>query len=713
MTTIKRLLVANRGEIARRVFRTCRDLGIETVAVHSDADADLPFVAEADAAVRLPGNTPAETYLRGDLVVEAALRAGADAVHPGYGFLSENAAFARRVIEAGLTWVGPRPESIEQMGSKVEAKKLVAEADVPVLGEVGPDDVTEDDLPLLVKASAGGGGRGMRVVRDLADVAAQVAQAADEAASAFGDPTVFCEPFVEHGRHVEVQVVADTHGTVLVLGERDCSIQRRHQKVVEETPAPGLSEPTRTALYAAARAAAESVDYVGAGTVEFLLDPVTQRFWFLEMNTRLQVEHPVTECVWGVDLVALQLAVAEGQPLPGFVRGTEPAPGAGASDEPGWGPRGHAVEVRLYAEDPAAGWQPQSGRLTRFDIPGVDAELAAPPSYGVRLDSGFAAGDEVGTHYDAMLAKVVAWAPTREDALRRLAGTLARARIHGLRTNRDLLVNVLRHPAFFTGEVSTDFFDRHGLDELATAPAGEEAVALSAFAATVAGAERDKAARTVQARIPVGWRNVVSAPALTRFVRGTEPAGPGAAADGPGSGGVVEVRWYGGRDGYRLADVNGAALDVVVVAASPDRVVLEHAGTRRGYDVLANADGSVDVESSFGHVALRRTPRFVDPADQVATGSLLAPMPGTVVSVAVAVGDEVVAGQPVLVLEAMKMQHTVSAPHDGVVAEIDVATGVQVAAGSVLAVVTAGEPEVSRRSQARSSTTEHPEGETA
>ncbi len=315
MTTINRLLVANRGEIARRVFRTCRDLGIETVAVHSDADAAMRFVAEADVAVRLPGNTPAETYLRGDLVVEAALRAGADAVHPGYGFLSENADFARRVVEAGLTWVGPAPESIDQMGSKVGAKKIVSAAGVPVLEEVSAASVTADDLPVLVKASAGGGGRGMRVIRSLDDVAAQVAQAADEAASAFGDPTVFVEPFVEHGRHVEVQVVADTHGTVLVLGERDCSIQRRHQKVVEETPAPGLSEETRAALHHAARATAESVGYVGAGTVEFLLDPRTQRFWFLEMNTRLQVEHPVTECVYGVDLVALQVAVAEGRRL--------------------------------------------------------------------------------------------------------------------------------------------------------------------------------------------------------------------------------------------------------------------------------------------------------------------------------------------------------------------------------------------------------------
>jgi propionyl-CoA carboxylase alpha chain len=403
--------------------------------------------------------------------------------------------------------------------------------------------------------------------------------------------------------------------------------------------------------------------------------------WFLEMNTRLQVEHPVTECVYGVDLVALQLAVAEGRPLSGFVSATSGSSRGAIADESGWAPRGHAVEVRLYAEVPAAGGQPQSGRLTRFDIPGIAAELEVPASYGVRLDSGFVAGDEVGTHYDAMLAKVIAWAPTREEALRRLAGTLAKARIHGLRTNRDLLVNVLRHEAVVAGEVSTDFFARHGLDELSTPAADDDAVALSAFAATVACAERDKAARTVQPRIPVGWRNVVSAPQLTRFVCESPPQKSPYPAD---ESGWVDVHWYGGRDGYTSAD-----RDARVVEAAADRVVLEHDGMRRTFEVLVDDDGAVDVESSLGHVALRRAPRFVDPADQVATGSLLAPMPGTVVSVAVAVGDRVAAGAPVLVLEAMKMQHTVSAPHDGVVAELSVSTGAQVAAGDVLAVVTA------------------------
>ena len=310
MTAIRRLLVANRGEIARRVFATCRRLGIETVAVHSDADAGLPFVREADFAVRLPGNAPTETYLRGDLVIEAARTAGADAVHPGYGFLSESAAFARDVLDAGLTWIGPTPDSIEAMGSKVEAKKLMADAGVPVLTELAQSAVTEDDLPVLVKASAGGGGRGMRIVRTLESLAEEAATAEAEAASAFGDGTVFIEPYVEHGRHIEVQVVGDSHGGVLVLGERDCSLQRRHQKVVEESPAPGISDALRTTLHDAARNAAKAIAYVGAGTVEFMV--AGDRAFFLEMNTRLQVEHPVTEAVFGIDLVEAQIAVAEG-----------------------------------------------------------------------------------------------------------------------------------------------------------------------------------------------------------------------------------------------------------------------------------------------------------------------------------------------------------------------------------------------------------------
>ncbi len=642
---ITRLLVANRAEIASRIFRTCRTLGIETVALHSDADAALPYVREADLAVRLPGASPAETYLDVALVLEAAKRSGADAIHPGYGFLSENAGFAREVEAAGLTWVGPDPASIEAMGSKIEAKRIMREAGVPVLDV--PEAPTEGDLPLIVKASAGGGGRGMRIVRDLADLASEIEQASAEAASAFGDGAVFVEPYVEQGRHVEVQVVGDGAGEVLVLGERDCSIQRRHQKVVEESPAPLLPVDVRDALHESARAAASAIDYRGAGTVEFLYEAGTGRYFFLEMNTRLQVEHPVTELVHGVDLVALQLAVAEGR---GVCLSTTQGAFSGTRDLPD----GHAIEVRLYAEDPAADYQPQSGTLATFEI---------PHEPGIRVDSGFESGSEVSTHYDAMLAKVVCHAPSRAAAARQLAGVLSRSRIHGLRTNRDQLVAILRDEQFLAGEVTTAFLSTAGGFEARSARTsttdGEAAVA-----AALALAETDRLARTVQQGIPVGWRNVTSQPQRTEFE------------------GDVVVEWWGGRDGYSVV-----GHDVVEAAAS--RVVLETDGVRTSYDVVVMTTEPYDVfvDSSRGHTSLRRLPRFTDPADAVASGSLIAPMPGTVVSVAVAAGDHVSAGQPVLVLEAMKMQHTVTAPHAGTVAEIDVQPGTQVASGEVLAVV--------------------------
>ncbi|MEO7352048.1 MAG: biotin carboxylase N-terminal domain-containing protein [Marmoricola sp.] len=648
-STINRLLVANRGEIARRVFATCRLLGIETVAVHSDADADLPFVREADFAVRLPGFTPAETYLRLDLVIDAARSAGADAIHPGYGFLSENAAFARAVLEAGLNWVGPDPESIDAMGSKIEAKKLMADAGVPILTELSPSAVTGDDLPVLVKASAGGGGRGMRIVRVLDTLDDDVAKAEAEAASAFGDGTVFIEPYLEHGRHVEVQVVGDSHGGVLVLGERDCSLQRRHQKVVEEAPAPGLSDELRATLHEAARKAATATGYVGAGTVEFMVSG--DRAFFLEMNTRLQVEHPVTEAVFGIDLVAAQIAIAEGASVD-TLRVRQP--------------EGHAIEVRLYAEDPAADYQPQSGRLESFEIPGVDVEFGELRGPGLRLDSGFESGNEVGTHYDAMLAKLICWAPTRAQAARRLAGALSRSRLHGLTTNRDLLVASLRHDAFLAGDVSTDFFDLHP-------EAGREPdLAPAAFAAAVMLAEQDRLSRRVQQTTPVAWRNVVSQPQRTVFAHEKE----------------LVVEWFGGRDGYRHA----TRVDLIVVSASATAVVLEVAGVRSHFDGVKSTAGvgsprELFVDGPLASVRLRETPRFVDPADVVAQGSLLAPMPGTVID-ALEAGVEVMAGQSVLVLEAMKMQHTISAPIDGVLTEIAVAVGHQVAAGEVLAVVT-------------------------
>ncbi|MEU9147342.1 biotin carboxylase N-terminal domain-containing protein [Streptomyces sp. NPDC048349] len=628
--TITSLLVANRGEIAVRILRTARALGLATVAVHSDPDEHALHVRDADAAVRLPGAAPADTYLRGDLIIKAALAAGADAVHPGYGFLSENAAFAREVLAAGLTWIGPPPEAIEAMASKTRAKELMRAAGVPLLEPVDPATATAADLPLLLKAAAGGGGRGMRVVRDLDALKEALDAAAAEAASAFGDGEVFAEPYVERARHVEVQVLADTHGTVWALGTRDCSLQRRHQKVIEETPAPGLPESLRASLHEAAVAAARAVSYQGAGTVEFLVT-ADGRPYFLEMNTRLQVEHPVTEAVFGLDLVALQLRIAEGTALPL----TPPAP------------TGHAVEARLYAEDPARDWRPQTGVLHTLAVPGE-----------VRVDTGFTDGDVVGIHYDPLLAKVIAHAPTRADAVRVLAHALARARIHGLTTNRELLVRSLRHPEFTAAQLDTGFYERH----LPALTEGAPDATLAALAAALAEAAPPPGA-PLAARLG-GWRNVRSQPQTRRYTAaGTE----------------YEAVYHPVRHpGIR------------VLSATPTLVTLEVDGIRRPFHVKRHADSpDVHVDSALGAHTLTPVPRFADPQDRTEPGSLLAPMPGTVVRIAegLAPGATVTAGQPLLWLEAMKMEHRILAPASGTLTALHAATGRQVEFGALLAVV--------------------------
>jgi propionyl-CoA carboxylase alpha chain len=632
---ITSVLVANRGEIARRVFRTCRDLGISTVAVFSDADTGAPFVAEADLAVRLPGNAPSETYLRGDLVIAAALKSGADAIHPGYGFLSENAQFARDVAAAGLTWIGPAPDTIDAMGSKIRAKELMAAGGVPILS-VDAATATAGDFPLLVKASAGGGGRGMRVVTDPADLEGELAAAGAEALSTFGDGTVFVEPYLPTARHIEVQVMADTHGTCWVVGDRDCSIQRRHQKVVEEAPAPAVSDPVRTVLHDAARAAVKAVDYVGAGTVEFLVADAhldTGKAYFLEMNTRLQVEHPVTEEVFGVDLVAQQIAVAEGAQL-----GEEPS-----------GPHGHAIEVRLYAEDPSDDWQPQTGTVRTFGVPA-----------GVRVDSGVDAGSLVGIHYDAMIAKVVAHGDDRATAIRKLGDALRRTRIHGVSTNIDFLRAILADDEFVAARIHTALLDER-LAEWTRPSLDERAIRTSAIAAALAEATAATANATVLGRIPTAYRNVPSQPRTRTYEGGLTISY---------SAGLVQH------------DLEGVA----VVEATPTRVVLDVNGVTETYDVAVGQEW-VDVDGPWGSITLTPVPTFVDPADVVAEGSLLAPMPAAVISVAVTDGQHVVKGDVVVVLEAMKMQHTITAPTDGVVSELSVTPGTQVESGAVLAVI--------------------------
>lgn len=674
MSMITSVLVANRGEIARRVFATCRRRGLATVAVFSDPDAGSPHVREADSAVRLPGAAPAETYLRGDLIIEAAHQAGADAVHPGYGFLAENAAFARAVQEAGLTWIGPGPEAIELMGSKVEAKRLMAAAGVPVLEQLDPATVSEDQLPVLVKASAGGGGRGIRIVRTLAELPDAVAAAAREAGAAFGDATVFVERYLPAGHHVEVQILADAHGTVWALGERECSLQRRHQKVIEEAPAPlveRLGGDLRARLLAAGRGAAAAVGYAGAGTVEFLADD-EGGFWFLEMNTRLQVEHPVTECVTGVDLVARQLDVAEGRPL----TGPEPAM------------TGHAIEARLYAENPADGWRPQTGTVSTFDISGVTAEFAFPGVDGIRLDAGVEAGSVVGTHYDAMLAKVVAYAESRAAAARQLAAALRRARVHGVATNRDLLVGSLLHPAFLAGTADTSFYDAHPPATLTAGTALDPE--LAALVAALSDAARSRGLLASGFRnIPVGYRTRSYALAGTAGsgTASSGTAGAGAAGSGTGAAGEIRVGYRFGRDGLELATRPPGITTITLVDATADRVVLDLDGIRRSWRV-GRFDDHVVVDGPRESAELRRLPRFTDPAAALPPGALIAPMPGTVVRVEVRTGESVTAGQPLIRLEAMKMEQVVNAPATGTVTELLVGVGQQVSQGTPLAVVT-------------------------
>jgi propionyl-CoA carboxylase alpha chain len=519
-----------------------------------------------------------------------------------------------------------------------------------VLPEFVPDDVTDADLPVLIKASAGGGGRGMRIVRALADLPAEIAAAGAEAASAFGDPTVFCEPYVEAGRHLEVQILADSHGTVWSLGERECSLQRRHQKVVEETPSPFLGDAARAELAAAAVAATKAIDYVGAGTVEFMAAP-DGSYYFLETNTRLQVEHPVTECVTGTDLVAWQLRIAAGERLP--------------SNPPA--PSGAAIEVRLYAEDPAAGWRPASGTVRRFAVPGVRAEFDLLDRPGIRLDAGVVDGTPVGVAYDPMLAKVIAWAPSRAEAAARLAAALAGAQVHGLTTNRDLLVRSLRHEDFLSGRTDTAFFDRIGLDVLAAPLAGPEQRTLAVLAAALATAAARRLDASVLGALPSGWRNVPSQPQRATF----DVAGE-----------TVEVGYRHTRDGLVVAGRD----DVSLLSATPEEVVLSVAGVEHRLRV-AVTEQDVDVDGDGWSVALRLLPRFPDAVAAVAAGSLLAPMPGAVVAVHVEEGEQVEAGRSLLVLEAMKMQHPVVAPADGVVRSLEVAVGTQVDAGAVLAVI--------------------------
>ncbi len=633
------LLVANRGEIARRVIRSAHDMGIRCVAVYVDADADAPFVADADEAVRLESG-----YLDGDAILEAAAATGAGAIHPGYGFLSENAGFAGRVATAGIAWVGPSPEAIEQMGDKIAAKALAEKAQVPTLP--GSEDAAEAErvgYPLLVKAAAGGGGKGMRIVASPDDLEDSVAAAKREALGGFGDDRVFLERYVARARHIEIQILGDAHGNVVHLGERECSIQRRHQKIIEESPSPRVDTELRATMGEAALRLARELHYQSAGTVEFLLDDDTGEFFFLEVNTRLQVEHPVTEAVTGIDLVREQLRIAAGEPL-----------GYGQEDI---GFSGSAVEARLYAEDPANDFLPAIGTLAAY-------EPAGTPD--VRWDSGVVRGSVIGTDFDPMLAKVIAHAPTRAEAAGRLALALERSHLAGVVTNRDFLVNTLRAPEYLAGETTTDFIDRVAPARV-RAPDEDELVRMARLGALwVQGENREKAGSL--AMVPSGWRNARLPDQRQVFEHG---------------GDSVTVLYRSLRDGrFRFSDGTLARIH----AWDPTGLDAEIGGRRARAKVTRAGDRLV-VHGAGGDVVFVERPRFVLPGSDDQAGGFVAKMPGKVIELAVQVGDRVSEGDVVLVLEAMKMEQPMRAVANGVVTQVLVAEGDQVDAGTLLCVV--------------------------
>ncbi|GGS70506.1 acetyl/propionyl-CoA carboxylase subuit alpha [Planobispora rosea] len=655
------VLIANRGEIALRIIRTLRRLGIRSAAVHSDADAGARHAREADVAVRLPGG-----YLDIEAIVEAAAATGAQAVHPGYGFLAENTAFARRCAEAGLVFVGPPPEAIEAMGDKIRAKATVAAAGVPVVpGAAEPDDdllTAAIGFPALIKPSAGGGGKGMVLVRSAAELPDALESARRTAAAAFGDATLLIERFVENPRHIEIQVLADAHGNVIHLGERECSLQRRHQKIIEEAPSPLLDPETRARMGAAAVEAARSVGYVGAGTVEFIVQGSTADYYFMEMNTRLQVEHPVTEMVTGLDLVELQLRVAAGEPLP--------------LTQDGVRLHGHAVEARVYAEDPARGFLPTGGRILALHEPGTPGE--------VRVDSGLMVGGTVGSDYDPMLSKVIAWGPDRASALRTLDGALAATTVLGVTTNIAFLRALITHPGVTAGDLDTGLVERH-LDALVPGTGAPEDVL--AAAALVLQHEWVPAAPADPWDVPDGWRPGSPAAWTTCRLESRDGAADIGVRGLPASGAEVRLppRETGdaaepgaGRTVRARLETDGSVLLVTL-----DGVRRRYAVARDGDTVWLGRDGNA--------WALTRH-HLGDPGDRAGAagtgdGVVRSPMPGTVLVVKATAGERVEEGQPLVIVEAMKMEHTVTAPAAGTVAELPVRAGQAVDMDAVLAVV--------------------------
>ncbi|MDE0272231.1 MAG: biotin/lipoyl-binding protein [Gammaproteobacteria bacterium] len=653
---ITRLLIANRGEIARRILRTAHDMGIDTVAVYADGDANAPFVKEAGSAIALNGRTARQTYLDVDKVIGACRRSGADAVHPGYGFLSENQAFAQAVIDAGLKWLGPAPEVIGLMGDKLSAKALMQEAGVPTLNAIEITDATEPaeaarqiGYPVLVKAAAGGGGRGMRVVEDESGLEAAIAGARRESGAAFGDDTLFLEKWLDHARHVEMQILGDRHGNLVHCFERECSIQRRHQKVIEEAPSPAVTPGLRQRLGEAAIAAARKLGYSSAGTVEFLVQD--DDFFFLEVNARLQVEHPVTEEIIGHDLVREQVRIAEGEPL--------------SFTQDDLAINGWAIEARLYAENPERNFLP---------APGTVAVWRPAEAGQARYDSGVESGSEISIEFDPMIAKVTAHGLTRREAAGRLARALEATEIHGLTTNRDFLVATLRTPEFLAGDTTTDFIERVNPPRR-RAISGTERIE-AAVAAALEGQARRRARARISRRVPSGWRNSTMPWQKLAFDIGGE---------------TLNLEYQSRRDGkFRMIADGGDEMLVEAHACGSGRVEVAIDGKRLRFRVQPQGDDWF-VQGRSAGLTVTQLPRYPDPAGEDQGGGLAAPMPGAVLSTAVAAGDAVQKGQLLLILEAMKMEHRITAPRDGTIEALHVTAGDQVENGQLLVTIRAEE----------------------
>ncbi len=648
---ITRLLIANRGEIAHRIIRTAHEMGINTVAIYADSDASATFVREADQAIALKGKTSAETYLNVAKVLDACKRTDADAVHPGYGFLAENSEFAKAVITAGMVWVGPSVKAISAMADKISAKRLMKEADVPTLPahELGTDDdiftaAKEIGYPVLVKASAGGGGRGMRVVKTKGDLAEAVDSARREASAAFGDDTLFLERWLATSRHVEIQILGDLHGNLVHLFERECSIQRRHQKIIEEAPSPAVKPEIRARMGEAALSVARKLDYASAGTVEFLLDG--EEFWFLEVNTRLQVEHPVTEEITGLDLVREQLRIAAGEEL-GY-------------NQDDLTIDGHAIEARIYAEDPVNDFLPSPGTVVIWE-----PDLTT----GARFEAGIETGSIISPEFDPMIAKVIVKARDRQEAARRLARVLEKTRLQGITNNRDFLISTLQSPEFIAGDTTTDFIERVNpsrSQQMAPMDIHHSAIA----AVIVAQAQRRAQARVLET-LPSGWRNSKMPPERVTFRQGEDEF-------------IVAYRTQ--RNGNFKVSIGSVDYGVAVFSVDDHNVDLEIDGRRVSASITQAGDNWL-VHAARGGIELQELPRFPDSKQVDFTGGLVAPMPGNVTTTHVEEGAAVEEGQLLLILEAMKMEHRITAPVSGIVKQMRVSVGDQVDNGELLVVL--------------------------